>query len=331
MIEKSYILEKNIQNVLKYKASLFYGVNVGLKKHFKKSIKLLNPNNIIINFNQEELLTKKDKLIEELNNKSLFGENKIIFIDNATDKLFSLIEGEIETLDANKIIFFSEILDKRSKLRNFFEKSKISLTVPCYEDNETTIKKIIKDKLNELKGLSTEHVSIIISHCGNDRIKLENEIEKIISCFNNEIVEKNKLETLLDAKINDDFNELKDAALSGNKLKTNRLLDDTVIDADKSSLYLSIINQRLERLKEVRNKVISGNIQKIIDELKPPVFWKDKPILTGQANIWNTNKINKVLTQTYGIEISTKSSHLLDKKTIIKKLIIDICNLANAA
>ena len=52
----------------------------------------------------------------------------------------------------------------------------------------------------------------------------------------------------------DDFNELKDAAIKGNKPVTNKLLNTTIIDQDKSAYYLSLINHRLLRLIDILKK-----------------------------------------------------------------------------
>ena len=40
------------------------------------------------------------------------------------------------------IILFSDILDKKSTLRNLFEKDKTAIAVACYQDNEVTLKKL---------------------------------------------------------------------------------------------------------------------------------------------------------------------------------------------
>ena len=75
----------------------------------------------------------------------------------------------------------------------------------------------------------------------------------------------------------------------------------------------------------------SNNLKLDIDKIKPPLFWKDKPIFLEQIKKWNIKKINIALNNTYKLEILLKSNNLVDKNILIKKAIIDICNLANAA
>ena len=86
----------------------------------------------------------------------------------------------------------------------------------------------------------------------------------------------------------------------------------------------------MEKLKNVSDQNLN-NIEKSISNIKPPIFWKDKPVFIKQAKIWNKNKINNVLNKTYSAELKIKSNLDIDRKIIIKKLIVDICNLAIAA
>ena len=134
---------------------------------------------------------------------------------------------------------------------------------------------------------------------------------------------------LLNIKINDNFDKLKDAAFLGRKSDTNKLLSDTILENEKNILYINSINQRLRKLMEINNN--SGNIEKAVSNLKPPVFWKDKPNLISQAKVWDKEKIKKMMKDTYNLEIKIKSNSSIDKHILIKNLLIDMCELANAS
>ena len=96
-----------------------------------------------------------------------------------------------------------------------------------------TIRKILLDKLKFFKGLTSDSINIIIENSNLDRNKLYNEIEKILIYFDNKKIENDKLISLLNLRENDDFNNLKDEALIGNKEKTNKLIDDTILESEK--------------------------------------------------------------------------------------------------
>ena len=329
MIYKSYLVEQNI-SLINENLILFYGENLGLKNEFKKIVKLNNENIEIINFNQEEILKKPDIFYNEILNISLFEKRKIYFINNANDKILEIIKDIEPKIDAQKLYIFSEILDKRSKLRGFFEKGKNCALIACYADNESTIKKIILNKLNKFSGLSTQNINLILEKSGLDRVKLNNELEKIIIFFTDLKIENNKLELLLDKRENNDFNLLKDEAFNGNKIKTNKLLSDTIIENEKNILYLSIINQKLNKLADIFELSKTHNFESAISMVKPPIFWKDKPAFINQIKKWNTNKVKHILQKTYNLEIDIKSNPIINKNILMKKLIIDICEMANA-
>lgn len=329
MIFKSYLVENNIK-ILDKKLVLFYGENIGLKNDFKNNLLKVFKNDEIIRLNQEEIIKNKNKLFNEINNISLFEKKKTFLIENVNDKILEiLIELDTTGITDNKIYLFSDILDKRSKLRAFFEKSKKYGVVACYPDNEINIRKIIQEKLKEFKGLNQQTINLIVENCNLDRVKLNNEIEKIKACFQNKMLEEEKLINLLDARINSDFDKLKNAAFTGDLEKTNKLLSDTIMEDEKNVFYLNSINQTLNRLIQVCDKNV-GDIEIAINQLRPPIFWKDKPIFKDQAKIWRKEKIKKMLDETHKLEISIKSNALVKKNILLKKIIVDLCFAANS-
>mgnify|MGYP006106228023 CR=1 FL=1 len=204
MISKSYLLESNINQIDK-NLILFYGENLGLKNDFKSKIKLNNKKIKIINFTQEEILKNEYFFFSEILNISLFEEEKIFFINNANDKIIPIIQEVEKKTETQKIYLFSDILEKKSKLRNYFEKKSICIAVACYADNEISIKKIILNKLKGFEGLSSENINLIVNNCNLDRITLNNELEKIFSYFTNKKINNKELEKILDIRINEGY------------------------------------------------------------------------------------------------------------------------------
>lgn len=327
MIKKSYLIEENIQS-LKENLALFYGENVGLINEFRDKIKNNYANKKIIKLNQEELLKDKNLLINEIRNVSLFENTKIIFIENVSDNISNLIESIILEIDSNKIFLFANILEKKSKLRKLLETSKGNAVIPCYKDNEIGLRKIIINKLNGYNGLSTQIINLLIENCNLDRLKLNNEIEKIKTFFSEKNLKIEQIEQLININIDEDFEAIKDSALNGNNYKTNKLLSNTVFDADKIPFYINVINQRLNKLKTISTLLKDMSILEAIDSIKPPIFWKDKPNVKDQSKLWSSDKIKIALQKTYDLEICFKSNSMINKNLLIKKLLLDMCILA---
>tara|TARA_B100001094_G_C18137615_1_gene776003 strand:+ start:374 stop:1372 length:999 start_codon:yes stop_codon:yes gene_type:complete len=330
MILKSYIIEQNINSLAQYKMILFYGENQGIKKEFKDNLKTIHKNKEVLNLFQEEIIKAKDFLINEISSQSLFGEKKLIFINEANDKILNILEELNEYIQEDRIFIFGDVLDKKSKLRSYFEKSKEHASVACYQDNEIGLKKIISNKLAGYSGIDNQTINLIIQSSGLDRGKIYNEIEKIKNCFKEKKIEIEKLENLLNLKTNDDFSQLKDEAIKGNKFNTNKLLSETIFQTENSVYYLNSINQRINKLNDIENlKHKEKNLDTIINQLKPPVFWKDKPILIEQSKKWNKKRLQEILKKTYNAEIELKSNSMIRKDLLLKMLILDLCSTAN--
>ena len=329
MIYKSFLVENNI-DILKNRLVLFYGENIGLLSDFKNLIINKNYKNEILRFTQDEILRDSRNFLNEISNISLFQQNKIILIFEVNEKLLDII-SEIKFENKNiRIFLFAKVLEKKSKLRNFFENSSKVDIVACYQDNEINLKKIISRNLKEYKGINHDIMNIILTNCNNDRAKLNNELDKIKSYFTGKVVNIEEIEKILNIKEEDNFNVIQNSALCGNKKNTNELLSSTVIDVDRTIFYLSSLNLRLCRLKEISEKK-NTNLESAINEIKPPIFWKEKPVFLQQAKMWNENKITKALNKVYDTEIKIKTNSNINKSIILKNLIIDICNLAIAA
>jgi len=330
MIYKSYILENDDNLLFKSRSILFYGENLGLKNYFKKKIKDLGKNFLKINLTNEEIIRNANLLIKEINNASLFEDKKIIFIEDVSDKIIDILQSSLESIDDNKLVCFASVLDKKSKIRNFFEKAKEFGAVPCYEDNFISIRNLIQKELKDFKNLTPQNLNLIIENCNLERSKLYNELEKIKLFFLNKELDTNKLEQLLDVRLNENFNNLKDEVFKGNKLNTNKLLNDTLIEQEKINYYLNLINQRLYKLNEVQIMMKNAGLEKSINSLKPPIFWKDKENFTVQARKWSQKKIKYILDKSYNLEINIKSNSIINKNILFKKLLVDICHMANS-
>ena len=190
--------------------------------------------------------------------------------------------------------------------------------------------RIVSERLKDYKELSGENINLIINNCNLDRMKLNNELEKIETYFQDKVLKNEQLSILLNSKTSENFNLLKDEAFKGNKKKTNELLSETVIEQEKNIYYLNLINNRLNKLNEIQNKENVSNLIHVINNLKPPIFWKDKPNLIEQAKKWDKKKVNIMLNKTYEIERLMKSNASIDKNVLLKKVILDLCTLANS-
>ncbi len=327
MIYKSYLVEENVE-LIKNNIILFFGENLGLINDFKENLKKKYKSTKIIKIKEDEILKNENLFFNEIKNLSLFEEEKVIFIDNVSDKILDILKEVKDDTSENKIYLFGNILEKKSKLRSYAEKSDYCDVVICYKDNEINLKKLIINRLKDYSGVNQNVINLLLNNSELDRVKLNNELNKISNYFIDKNIEFTKLEELLNSRINENFNLIKDTALKGNSELTNKLLGSTIFENEKIPLYLNMINQRLNRLKELVMLSKKTNLSNAINLVKPPIFWKDKPNFIDQAKIWNNNSLTVAQEKIYELELKIKSNSDINKNILIKKFLLDICLMA---
>ena len=333
MIFKSFIVEKNISLLDSCYAVLFYGENIGLKDDLKNFIKNHNKDCEQISFHQNDIIKNPNLVNEQILNTSLFSKKKIIIINDFSEKLKNNIIEITQDLKKDiKIFIFAENLDRKSATRSHFENEKNLGVVPCYQDNEKALSIYLRNKLKDYQGLSQELINTLIQNSGADRKVLSQEIEKIKGLFLTKKIEQEKVIKLINNAYNVDFDSLRDSCLEANKKGLNKNLGNISLQSEKSYFYLNSISNRIQKLLDLNKLLIeNNNIDSAMDAMKPKIFWKDKPIFKKQLKIWNIEKLKKAEKTIFQTEIiiKTKLSSLGD--LLVKKLLIELCSLADAS
>ena len=181
MIIKSFQL--NQTNIEKFNFFMFYGPNSGLQNEIIENFFAKRFEEVINKYDENEILRNRETIISEMMSKSLFDNKKIYIISRVSEKILNFILEILEKkIDGVKIILKSKSLDKRSKLRTFFEKDKLLVTIPVYEDTPQDLSKIITKFLNANKiKLSMESINLLISRARGDRDNIKNELNKIFT------------------------------------------------------------------------------------------------------------------------------------------------------
>ncbi len=332
MILKSYLVEQNISLIDKYFINLIYGENIGMKDDIKDQIKFYFKNHDKIILTQDEILKKKSILHEQVENTSLFSSKKIILINEVTDKIKDIIYdvGQKPKEDL-KIFLFAQNLEKKSTLRKDFEKENTQGIIACYQDNERTLGEYTRRKLENYSGVTQQMINFLTKNCNLDRKTLSNEIDKIKCLFIDKKINPDKLPELLNNNNNLDFNSIRDACLSADKVHLNENLGNIVLQNENAYFYLSILSNRIEKLINLNNELKKEkNIEKAIDRMKPPIFWKDKPKFIRQIGKWNSEKLEQARKILFDAEIQLKINTNLNNNILIKNLIVDLYQKASS-
>ncbi len=291
---------------------LFHGKNEGYKN--EELNKIINKFKIKVkNYDEKQVIDNTEEFFVNNLNKSLFESDKIIIINRCTDKIIKIIE-ELVDRNINDIIFIlnSDALEKKSKLRNFFERSKKNLvSIAFYPDNFDTLLRIAQQTLREKKILlSNECINVLVSKCASDRKNLLNEIEKIeLYLKDKKKINNEEVFKIINLSENHNVNELINSCLSKNQKKLFTILNDNIFSNEDC---IVIIRSLLRKTKNLLNLVtqfqLNKNIDTTIDNAKPPIFWKEKNVIRDQMNIWSINKLKELIIEINEIEYQIKKN-----------------------
>ena len=308
MIIKSYEVNKinpEIHNLL-----LFYGKNEGLKNHITKNI-VKNTNNIH-NYDEKEVLDNEHNFIDNILTKSLFDEKKLIIIKRSTDKILKIIESlKSEKLEDITIIINAENLEKKSKLRSFFEKNKETICIAFYPDNDQTLSKLAYDFLKNKKiSISQSSINLIINKCNGDREALYNELNKIdLYTQNGKKITTEDIMKITNLIENHSVSELVDNCLAKNNKKIINILNENNFNNEDCMLIArSLLNKSKRILHLVKEFQNNKNIELTISSAKPPIFWKDKEITKQQIKYWRPENIKDLIYKLTDIELLIKKN-----------------------
>ena len=305
MIIKTY--EINKKKFDKQKFFLIYGENEGLKKEVIQNLKK-NLNGNIDHYDEAQILIDKKLFYEKIFNQSLFEKEKIIIVNRCSDKIYEVIESILEkNISDTKIILNANILEKKSKLRNLFETDKELIVIPTYKDTPLGLLEIARKFFYNYKiSISQEAINLLVSRCNGDRGHLKSELDKVlIYMHGKKNINLEEIYKLTNLSENFSINELVDNSLSKNYQKTSEIINESNYKLEDGIIILRTFLQKAKRLLNIYEKQNNNvNFDILINDYKPPIFWKDKPLVKKQLENWSKSKIKDLInninkTETY--------------------------------
>ena len=308
MIIKSFEIRKINQN--KSNIILIYGENEGLKKNISENL-IQNKNNLF-KYDEKEILDNRDRFIESIYSKSLFENNKSFIVKRATDKFLKIVDEilEKEIKDINLIIN-SNNLEKKSKLRSFFEKNKDLICIPVYPDNAQTMTKLAFNFFKDKNiAISQSNINLIITKSNGDREILYNELNKIEHyCISGKKLNEEVIQKLINLSQNHSISELVDNCLAKNKKKIINIFNENNFNDSDCIIIIRTLLSKSKRLYTLSQEYKTNkDIDLTISSAKPPIFWKDKEITKQQLSGWKPENIQKLIYKIIEIELSIKKN-----------------------
>ncbi len=309
MILKQYEVSKI--NIKLHPVILFYGQNNGAKE--EEILNLIKTQNIKPNvYEEKQILENYEFFYNEVVSDSLFDDKKIFIVKRATDKLVKIVEDIInKNLSNFLLILNSDNLEKKSKLRNLFEKNKALVCIPFYPENISQLIQITNNFFKKINfSVSQSNINLIVNKSNGDRGILMNELQKIeMFIHNNNKLTSSNLLKLINIAENYNISELVDHCLAKNERKIMNILNENNFsNEDCIVIVRTFLNKSKKILKLSSEYEKNENLDLTISSAKPPIFWKDKEITKNQILKWKPKNIKNLIYELNDIELKIKKN-----------------------
>lgn len=316
---------------------LIYGPDSGLVKERAKIIgqtivpDLNDPFNTA-KFSAAQLLDDPARLHDEAGAISMMGGDRLIRIDDASDKLEPLIKSYLETPSTACLITIeASELAPRSALRKLCENHKSAAAIPCYVEDERDMARLIKERLAAAgKSAEPDAQSWLAAHIGGDRGRATSEIEKLITYKGADpspISLKDAMESCGSSGAAS-LDELINATLSGHTAKAIRGFEKLTEEGIAFITILRSLQNHLKRLHQARCAIEKGaSAETAMNALQPPVFFKYQPAFQAQLRQWPLKKITIALNKLMEVEADCKKTGAPDN-TLCAQTVLGLSKMA---
>ena len=289
---------------------LLYGKNEGLKN---ETISILSKDKKnALNHDEKEILENQNSFLESILSKSLFDEEKIIIIKRSSDKILKIIDDLYKkNIQDVTIILNADSLEKKSKLRTFFEKEKKFVCIAFYPDNDQTLSKLAYNFLRDKKiSISPSNINLIVNKCSGDRETLINELQKIeLFSKDGKTISSENISRLINLNENHSISELIDNCLAKNSKKTISILNENNFSNEDCMMITRSFLIKAKKLLALSITFESNkNIELTVSSARPPIFWKEKEITKQQISKWKPQNIKKLIYSINEIELQIKKN-----------------------
>ena len=326
MIIKHTEISRNFDKKINF--YLLYGVNTGIIDEVSNNIINNKNSKNIFNYDEDEIISNIDGFKDSILNKSFFEDDRLVIINRGSDKILWIIEDLIlKKITDVTILIKANSLEKKSKLRIFFEKNKQALCIPFYEDDHRTLITITQKFFLERKiKISAQNINFIVEKSKKSRITLKNELEKISIFYNkNKSIKFEDIVKLVNSSENNNISELADKLLLNSKKETINIVNENVSKSDDNILIIRTTLFKVKRVKKIKKKILKEeNQDQVISSFRPLIFWKDKAIIKEQLKVMNLDEINIFIKKLNNLELLVKKninlSNILTNNFIIEKI-----------
>ncbi|MDC1375773.1 DNA polymerase III subunit delta [bacterium] len=319
---------------------LLYGPNFGLiNLLYKKTIDILSINlNDPFNVSKidgQEFKDNPSVLNDNISTFSMSKDKRTVLLDLTYITINKTIESKIlETLKEKSndylLLIKANNLGSTNVLVKFIEKLDNGVLVPCYDQDIKKVNIKISRLFNQYGfTFSADFVSKLSSNFHLDSSINLMEMKKLENFLidNKDVTEENILSLMVD-NVNISLNQIIQLCSSGKIQEALYYLDKIYENSSTAINITRLFVKHFRIIEKILLAVENGsNISDTINNIKPPVFFKDRPTLALQCKLWSLKKVNIIFKRLIEIETKCKSS-IYPSKILLSHFILSTALMA---
>lgn len=287
----------------------------------------------ITDIQEEKLLADPALLADELSAMSLLGGKRVVRIRAHSEKLAGIIEEAVaHTQEGNMLIVSAEELTPRSALRTAFEKSPLLAALACYKEDSRAREATIRTALSE-QGIQCDGdvLRYLTEHLGNDRGVTLSELEKIL-VYKGDDTHLTLEEASALVGYNDDLSsdDVCQAVAGGDVAAADNALSRLLAEGAQPIMLLRSVTRYLQKLYSLRAMMEAGQTaEQAIQALRPPVFFREVPLLKKYLARWSSASLVKALGLLLETERDIKSAGAVMPELLTSRALLTLAQLRN--
>jgi len=286
---------------------------------------------LLSTINSTQLNDDPGLLADELGTFALTNDKRVILLDLSSDLKKEQVDCIIESKSQSILIINSGELKTSSPSRKAFESDKNFIVIPCYNSSNTDIMTLLNNKLKDSDlTMHRDAKDLIVASLGNDYGNTTSEIEKILNHHQSgDEISKSEVESIIVSSSNTIVTDLVDTVFE-KKTKSISRLYHSILDEFSPAQILIITSNHVIKLMELLAEKDDLNLpnKQVIENSKPPIFFKRHPSLLKQLNTWNRANLRDIIEILSETTIETRRNNDLSVE-LTERCLLKISSLKN--
>ncbi len=282
------------------------------------------------------------RVADEFGSISMLGGRRIIRIRTSSERTARTLKEFIDSVDGDTlrgdalVIMEAGDLKPSSPLRKRAESAQCAAVIPCYVDDERSLRRVILGTLKQ-EGLDITEgaLELLVEQLGGDRAVTRQELEKLI------LYKKSDGDTLTHQITEEDLRDviaaanllgIEDVCYATASAKYARLqtsLDRCFLANDQPVTIIRALSRHMEQLALALAAIEGGApVRSAVDQLRPRIHFRRRSEFDNQLRRWDRPRCRNALSRLFEAEIACKTTGM-PAEVLCRQTMLDVARLSS--